>query len=107
MGSPRPFLEDFLTHLGAERGLSANTLLSYRADLSTYLSFLQAKSVALAAVQRPHVSEFLWRRRSEGLKPSSLHRLAASLRQFHRFLQQEGLHPSDPTQELASVRCSR
>src|SRR6476660_3839203 len=52
MSSERPAtpldraLGTYLDHLTVERGLSTNTLLSYRRDLRRYLEFLSARGIA-------------------------------------------------------------
>ena len=102
--TPDPFLDDFLTHLRAERGLSPNTLSSYGGDLRAYLAFLKARGVALPEVKHSDISEFLWGRRNEGLKPSSLYRLSESLKQFHRFLRREDRLSFDPTENMSAPR---
>src|SRR5689334_14853960 len=102
--SSSPFLDDFLTHLRSERGVSQNTLLSYGGDLRAYLSHLDGLSIRLSDVRHAHVSEFLWKRRSEGLKASSLGRLSAAIKQFHRFLKRESLLPQDPTETMSAPR---
>lgn len=98
------FLASFLTHLRSERGLSQNTLLSYGGDLKAYLAYLQGISTPLPDVRHSHISDFLWRRREAGLKPSSLGRLAAAVKQFHRFLKRESLLPEDPTETMVAPR---
>jgi integrase/recombinase XerD len=100
----RPELLDFLTHLRVERGLAVNTLLSYGADLRSYLSHLDRRGIALSGVRPSDVSEFLWFRRDGGLKSSSLYRLSEAVKQFHRFLRREGGLASDPTEKTATPR---
>jgi integrase/recombinase XerD len=104
MSTDHPFLQDFSVYLRAERGLSPNTLAAYGADLKGYLTFLSTLSVAPDKVETRHLSDFLWRRRKDGLKPASLYRLAESLRQFHRFLHREGRSSQDPTENMSSPR---
>ena len=54
----------YLDHLGVERGLSRNTLASYRRDLDRYLVTLAEAEVAdLAAVTTGHVTRHLTRLR--------------------------------------------
>ncbi len=104
MTDDRPYIEEFLTHLRVEKGLSPNTLLAYGSDLKAYLSFLSGRGIPLARVEHKDVSEFLWRRRSEELKPSSLYRFGESLKQFHRFLLREGRLPTDPTGNMTAPK---
>jgi integrase/recombinase XerD len=93
-------LQSFLDHIRSERGLSPNTVLSYGADLRAYLAHLAEKGIELPQVAHAHVSEFLWSRKQQGLKPASLYRLAESVKMFHRFLRREGQLPADPTETM-------
>ncbi|MHB8156007.1 MAG: site-specific tyrosine recombinase XerD [Desulfocucumaceae bacterium] len=92
-------LQQYLTHLAVERGLSGNSLGSYASDLKRYLAFLKTKNIGdLQAVERKLVSEFLALLTGYGLSPVSLSRNISALRGFHRFLASEGITKKDPTE---------
>src|SRR5437016_5220605 len=86
----------WLTHLGAERRMSANTVEAYRRDLSQLLAFLAghlggAPSLAeIAALEPRDVRAFMAARRSGGISARSLMRSLASARSFARFLERTG-----------------
>ncbi len=89
-----------------ERGLAANTLLSYRRDLRRYLAHLAAAGRAdLAEVGEADVAAFLARLR-EGdadhppLSATSAGRAVVAVRGLHRFAHREGLTPGDPAREV-------
>ncbi|MBI4395547.1 MAG: site-specific tyrosine recombinase XerD [Elusimicrobia bacterium] len=98
------YLEDFLTHLRVEKGLSRNTLQAYHSDLKFYLAYLEERKLDLLRVGHSHISDFLWHRRSQSLKSSSLYRSAESLKQFYRYLLREEIIPADPTQKMAAPK---
>src|SRR5689334_5832032 len=51
---------DYLSHLGVERGLAANTLTSYRRDLRRYVGHLAARGIdAPGAIAEADVLAFL------------------------------------------------
>jgi integrase/recombinase XerD len=92
-------IEDFLTYLRVERGLSEATLSAYRADL---LDFAASRGAAaswdhsaetpvnyLSALGSPK------RGRRTALRPTTLRRRAASLRGFYRFCFAEGVIDTD------------
>jgi integrase/recombinase XerD len=96
----------YLDHLAVERGLAANTLLSYRRDLRRYLAVLAAAGIDdLAAVGEADVAAFLAALR-EGdeehppLAASSAGRAVVAVRGLHRFAHREGLTPGDPSREV-------
>ncbi|MEH1098401.1 site-specific tyrosine recombinase XerD [Micromonospora sp. CPCC 205561] len=109
-GEPAPALRravrGYLDHLTVERGLSANTLSSYRRDLERYLATLAAAGVAeLAAVGPGQVEAHLARLRAGDeehppLAVSSAARAASAVRGLHRFALREGLAGADPSRDV-------
>ena len=107
-------IERFLDHLRVERGLSANTVVSYRRDLRRYARFLQRRRIADAArVDRNLVSAFVAHvsRSTHGegrpYRATSIARALSSVRSFHRFLVREGEAPDDPTAGVVRPRLPR
>ncbi len=101
-------LQQYLTHLAVERGLSGNSLGSYASDLKRYLAFLKTKNIDdLQAVERKTVSEFLSSLMGYGLSPVSLSRNISALRGFHRFLASEGITKKDPTENIETPRLDK
>jgi integrase/recombinase XerD len=90
-------IEDYLRHLTIERGMSKNTLLAYRRDLNIYLGFLQRQQISSAAeVTETNVREFAQFLVSEkGLVATSVARVLAGIRGFHKFLLMENIVPDD------------
>lgn len=79
-----------------ERGLSANTLASYRRDLDRYAEGLAAGGVAdLGDVRAAHVAGHLARLREEGLASVSAARAISAVRGLHRFAVRERLVAHD------------
>ncbi len=93
----------YLDHLAVERGLAANTLLSYRRDLRRYVDFLASASVvSLSDVTELTVSEFLATLRAGSehhlpLSATSAARTVVAVRGLHRFALREGLTTVDPS----------
>ena len=99
-------LREYLDHLAVERGLSRNTLLSYRRDLQRYLQFLaSAGRVSIAQVTAADVADFLVCLRTGGdarppLAASSAARAVVAARGWHRFLFSEGTTDADPSRDV-------
>ena len=96
----------YLDHLVVERGLAANTLLSYRRDLRRYLEHLAGAGVDdLDEVAEADVAGFLAALR-EGddqhppLSATSAGRAVVAVRGLHRFAHREGLTAGDPAREV-------
>ena len=94
-------LEEYLHYLKIERGLSENTIQSYKRDLSQYLSFLDEKEISSwEQVDRYLVLDFLEFLRNEGRSSATIIRMVSSLRKFHQFLRQERMTDNDPMQHI-------
>lgn len=90
-------LDQFLTHIRVERGLSKATEGTYRYQLKGYLKALGRWRITFVQVSKETIRRFLTQKKSDGLKSSSLFNLTLAIRQFHRFLFEEKLSLSDPT----------
>jgi integrase/recombinase XerD len=91
----------FLNYLSVEKGLSKNTLLSYKRDLSKYFSYLERnKNFDLAKVKRPEIVDFLADEKKKGQSPATLSRNVVAIRLFHRFLVRENHLKKDVTSVL-------
>lgn len=92
---------DFLGSLGAERGLSQNTVVAYRRDLVQYQRTITDEGTPPGALTVQHHLEGL---RDCGLADSSVARKFASIRAYHRFLVVEGFSADDPTAAIGVPR---
>ncbi|WP_071128344.1 site-specific tyrosine recombinase XerD [Varibaculum massiliense] len=105
--------EAYLDHLAIERGLSNNTVGSYRRDLARYREYLAGAGVhALADITPDTLRTFLQAAAAgeDGKNPlaaSSIARMMASLRGFHGFSVNERLSGTDPTDNLENPRLAR
>lgn len=94
----------FVHYIRVERGLARNTVEAYRRDLEKFARYCQARQLALARIDRKHILDFLSQLYKQQLDSRSVARQLASLRNFYRFLLQEGVIPRDPTLHVESPR---
>ncbi|MFF5084976.1 site-specific tyrosine recombinase XerD [Actinoplanes sp. NPDC000266] len=91
----------YLDHLTVERGLSRNTLESYRRDLDRYAAALAAAGVTeLSDVKASAVTDHLALLREQGLASSSAARAISAVRGLHRFAAREGYAGADVAAEV-------
>jgi integrase/recombinase XerD len=102
-----PLISQFLDLLWMERGLSANTLAAYRADLWQWQRWLGKRGLTLAAADRADLLSFMAERVAGGARPRSSARQLSSLRRFYRQLQRQGSRADDPTKDIATPRIGR
>ncbi len=98
-------IRDFLNFLAVERGLSRNTLLSYRSDLIFFKKFCALKGFdPLGPGARGAVSAYLLQLKNDGRSASTISRRLAALKSLYKFLINEGRLESDPTENLESPK---
>ena len=96
-----PAVAAFLRYLVAERGASAHTVRSYRADLVDCTSFLERRALgALADADARVLRAYLADLHARGLARTSMARRLATLRSFFRFLVRRGRVRSNPAREV-------
>ena len=75
----------YLDHLRIERGLSHNSVESYRRDLGKFESLLLDKSLTFDALSESDISSLIGALTSGGLAPSSINRFLSSLKGFYKY----------------------
>ncbi len=108
MNTARSSAEDvlrlFLNYLSVEKGLSANTTLSYGRDLRKFFLFLGREKSDWARVDEKVLTLFIHRQGQAGIQARSQARLISALRSFYKFLLLDGLVSRDPTTDLISPK---
>ncbi len=97
-------LESFLVYLSVEKGLSGNTVKSYRMDLEMFRKFLRSRGKEFNAFSRADIMDFLDRMRDEAYSVSSVCRFISSLKGLCRFMVMEKIIAEDPSENLRSPK---
>ena len=100
-------IDKFLDAIWMERGLSANTLGAYRADLMTLSRGLLEKDIVIEDAEKADLLGFIAGRVESGAKPRSTARQLSSFRRFFRYIMREGLRDDDPTADIEMPRIGR
>ena len=101
------YIERFLDAIWAERGLSENSLSSYRHDLQKLRDALQENKVTLQAAAREDLMAVLAAEMQLGKSPKTVSRYLSAYRQFYRWLLREGIIASDPVALIESPKTGR
>jgi integrase/recombinase XerD len=102
-----PLIERFLDSLWAERGLSDNSLQSYRHDLLHLHNRLAVRGKSLTEASREDILAILAAEIQQGKSPRSLSRYLSAYRQLFRWLVREGKIESDPVALIESPKTGR
>lgn len=98
-------LSRFLSYIRIEKGLSANTIESYRNDLTRYLAYIEENGIhEINNITLNILRDFLARLLRNQMSVSSVKRCISSIRHFHKFLLMEGLTDANPTTYIESPR---
>ncbi len=122
----RRAVNDYLDHLGVERGIATNSMLAYRRDLSRYCDYLDTCGLDTRgldtcgldtrgldtrglttpdAITAQDVASFVVQLATgstdhQPLAPASISRTLSAVRGLHRFLVLEGVSITDPAHEI-------
>jgi integrase/recombinase XerD len=97
----------FLDVVWMERGLSANTLAAYRADLLSLQRWLAKRGRTLRSVDRADLLDFIASKAEGGARPRSTARQLSSFRCFFRQQLRDGAIKEDPTLDISMPRTGR
>jgi integrase/recombinase XerD len=92
-------LHSYYHYLTVEKGLSRNTISSYKRDLDAYVRFLekhQRNNIAL--ISEEDITAYIRSLRMQGLRPSTISRALSSIRGFHAFVFAEERGSSNPAE---------
>jgi integrase/recombinase XerD len=103
-----PEIERFIDAMWMEKGLSNNTLSSYRRDLRQFDEWLQQSGgCTIMEATRSSLQGYLGARLEQGQSPRSSARFLSCARGFYRYLLREGRLTVDPTLDIDSPRIGR
>lgn len=100
-------LERYLDMVWVEKGLSQNTLESYRQDLQGFASWLQSRSTTLLKIDSVLLQEYLAWRQERGFSSRSSARFLSCMRGFYRYQIREGKVDQNPIALIASPKLPR
>ena len=101
---PAAALAEFQSYLGVERGLAANTLLSYGRDLEKFLAHLKRDKIDWERAGEADLVKFIHAESKGGLSPRSLARLISAIKAFYRWGVVEDRIERSPAARLTSPK---
>jgi integrase/recombinase XerD len=96
----RDLVREFLTYIQVEKGLSRNTLESYRRDLARLQAWSEGRGTPTHQLERKDVREWIASMSRAGLAASSVSRAVSAARGFFRFLMLDGHIKSHPAEDV-------
>lgn len=102
-----PYLSEFLESLRLDRGASDHTVSSYRADLTQFFAFLNARVNPLEITSAEIESYLSYLHHEEKQKSTSIARKLSALRQFFKFLRIEHEMGTDPLENVSTPKLGK
>ncbi len=99
-------LATYLDHLRIERGLSTNSVESYRRDLIKFESILAGQGLDFSTLTEADISKIVGQLSVSGLATSSINRFLSSLKGFYKYCAQE-YQISNPTADIPQFKIAR
>jgi integrase/recombinase XerD len=99
-------LQSYLEYLLIERGLSQNSIVSYRRDLEKFHLLAQNKEIDFASMSEDEYSSLIGDLTTSGLAPSSVNRFTSSLKGFYKYCALE-FSVANPLSEVSQFKTAR
>ncbi len=104
----REWMDKFLSHLAAERRMSAHTVEAYRRDLAALAAFGERRQLAAwKDFSHPDIRTFAATLHSRSLSPRSIQRNLSAVRTFYGFLMREGHCQANPAMDVRAPKPKR
>lgn len=100
-------LDAFLEMLTAERNAAINTRAAYRRDLEDVGIFLKRRGRDLSAATTEDLRDYLSHLAANDARPSTAARRLSAMRQYFKFIHDEGWRSDDPTAAIDSPKLGR
>ena len=102
--SDRQILDAFIDNIWIEKGLSKNTLDSYRSDLEQFSSWLEKNNLSYIKTSKKEILSYLSFLFQKGLGSKTVARKLSSLKSFFRYLVFKSIIPNDPSSEVETPK---
>ncbi len=100
-------IDVYLDRIWAERGLSQNTLDSYRSDLESFANWMHKKDINISSAESYNLQSYLAFRFSNNYSPRSTSRALSCLRGFYRWAVRDRMLDTDPTVLLENPKLGK
>ena len=102
--SDRLVLDAFIDNIWIEKGLSKNTLESYRSDLEQFSNWLKTKDLSFSKTAKKDILSYLSFLFKSGLGSKTVARKLSSLKSFFRYLVFKSIIQVDPSNDIETPK---
>lgn len=98
------FIEQFLDAVWMEKGLSENTLSSYRNDLLKLIKWMEEHNLSLNAINATDLQDYQAWLTNQNYKQTSKARMLSAIRRLFQYAHREKIRTDDPSALLISPK---
>jgi integrase/recombinase XerD len=101
-------LENFINFLEKDKGLSVNTLQSYKRDIEQYINYLKDINLKkLSNTQKATIIAYILNLQKKGRATTTISRNIASLRSFYQYIKKNKIIEQDPTEGVETPKVKK
>ncbi len=100
-------VKSYVSYLAGDRGFASNTIDAYEGDIKQFSQYILSEEKEIEKVSDSDITHFIQYISKPGLAATSLSRKISSLKNFFKFLIEEGLIEEDPTLVIESPHIVR
>lgn len=97
-------VDNFISYLSAEKGLSRNTVISYLFDINKFIDYLKSNEKDIIKFSKEDLIDFIDFLRKEGYSVSSLCRIISSIRSLCKYMILEHIRDDNPSENLETPK---
>ena len=99
-----PIIEDFVSTKVLDKGITVNTIIAYKKDLSLFTSWCIANKITHIEVKKKHINFYIQFLKEKKTNSSTINRKLSVIKSFYNYLNQIGLIPSN---ELNTIKTQK
>ncbi len=102
----KKYIESFFDYLAYEKKYSSHTIISYKNDLTQFVTFLNQdlSDAEISEINDQHIRSWISTLISDKIEPRTVNRKISSLKSFFRFLQRERIVVSNPVSHISGPK---
>jgi len=102
----KKYIESFFDYLAYEKKYSSHTIISYKNDLTQFVTFLNQdlSDAEISEINHQHIRSWISTLISDKIEPRTVNRKISSLKSFFRFLQRERVVVSNPVSHISGPK---
>lgn len=101
-------LQEFLSYMSEVKKASANTISSYRNDLTKLIKYLELQNIAeVEKISETSINSYVLSMEREGMSPATVSRNIASIKAFIFFMIRKGRIQEDPTERIHAPKVEK